>query len=141
MVINGGMQKMRYIVSNTIRIVNPTERMKDYVEENLVIKNPQYEQLKRLGKWTGNTPRFLVWYEIDGNDLIVPFGFIDWLWKIDNNKTHYENRIIYGEKLEYKSKINLYDYQQKVVEKALHKKNGRNYNACTVAERLKLLWS
>ena len=53
---------MRYIVSNTIRIVDPTERMKDYVEEKLVIKNPQFEQLQRLGKWTGNTPHFLVRY-------------------------------------------------------------------------------
>ena len=123
------MQKMKYIVSNTIRIVNPTNQMKDFVEENLVIKNPQYEQMKRLGKWTGNIPRFLVWYERDGNDLIVPFGFFDWLWEIDRNIEHYENRIILGKRLKYQSNIKLYDYQEKAVEKALLKKNGRNCNA------------
>lgn len=115
---------MRYIVSNTIRIVDPTYEMKNYIEENLVMKNPQFEQLQRMNKWTGNTPRHLVWYEIDGNDLIVPFGFLDMLWKFDNNKEHYENRIVMGESLSYRSKIKLFEYQENVVQRALHKKNG-----------------
>lgn len=121
--------QMKYIISNNIRIQNPTDEMKDYVEENLVIENPQYNQLKRLGKWTGNVSRYLVWYEIDGNDLIVPFGFIDMLWKIDRDIEHYENRIKLGKRLTYKSKIKLFDYQEEVVKKAINKKNGRHNNA------------
>lgn len=121
--------QMKYIISNNIRIQNPTDEMKDYVEENLVIENPQYNQLKRLGKWTGNVSRHLVWYEIDGNDLIVPFGFIDMLWKIDRDIGNYENRIKLGKRLTYKSKIKLFDYQEEVVKKAINKKNGRHNNA------------
>lgn len=121
---------MKYIINNKIRIVNPTNEMKDYVEKNLVIKNPQYEQLQRLGKWTGNILRFLVWYEIDGNDIIVPFGFLDWLWDFDRDIRNYDNRIVLGKRLKYKSKIKLFDYQERVVDKAIKKKNGRNYNAC-----------
>lgn len=121
--------QMKYIISNNIRIQNPTEEMKDYVEENLVIENPQYNQLKRLGKWTGNISRYLVWYEIDGNDLIVPFGFIDMLWKVDRDIEHYENRINLGKRLTYKSKIKLFDYQEEVVKNAINKKNGRHNNA------------
>lgn len=131
MVINGGMQ-MKYIINNVIRIVNPTDEMKDYVEKNLVIKNPKYEQNERLGYSNWKTPRFLVWYQIDGGDIIVPFGFLDWLWDFDRNIENYENRIVLGERLQYKSNIKLFDYQEKVVEKALHKKNGRNCYACWV---------
>ena len=115
---------MKYIINNKIRIVNPTNEMKNYVEENLVIKNPEYIRNERLGYSNWKTPRFLVWYEIDGNDLIVPFGFLDWLWDFDRDIQHYENRIIVGERLKYKSKIKLFDYQEKVKEKAYQKKNG-----------------
>ena len=73
---------MEIIVGNNIRIINPDEKIKDYAETNLVIKNPQYEQLQRLGKWKGNTPQYLAWYEIDGKDLILPFGCLQDLFKM-----------------------------------------------------------
>lgn len=112
--------------------------MKNYVEENLVIPNPDYIRNERLGYSNWKTPRFLVWYEIDGNDIIVPFGFLDWLWKVDRNIKNYDNRIVLGERLQYKSKIKLFDYQERVVEKAIQKKNGRNYNACWFTVKQKL---
>lgn len=122
---------MKIVVANNIRVINPDEKIKDYAEANLVIKNPQFEQLKRLGKWTGNTPRFLVWYEIEGQDLILPFGCLSDLFSMYPLEI-FENRIVLGKYVRYKSKIQLFDYQEKVVEKAIQKKNGRNYNACTV---------
>lgn len=36
----------------------------------------------------------------------------------------FENRIILGEKLKYKSNISLFEYQEEVCKKALVKKNG-----------------
>ena len=76
-----------------------------------------------------NIPRFLVWYVINGNELILPFGCLTDLfsmYSLDN----FENRIVLGKRLKYKSKIKLFDYQERVVDKAIKKKNGRNYNAC-----------
>lgn len=114
---------MKIIVSNNIRIVEPDEKIKDYAETNLVIKNPQYEQLQRLGKWTGNTSQYLAWYEIDGKDLILPFGCLQDLFKMYFAEI-FENRIIVDKKLTYKSNIKLFDYQEKVVTKAINAKNG-----------------
>lgn len=114
---------MKIIVSNNIRIVEPDEKIKDYAETNLVIKNPQYEQLQRLGKWTGNTPKYLAWYEIDGKDLILPFGCLQDLFKMYSVEI-FENRIIVDKKLTYKSNIKLFDYQEKVVTKSINAKNG-----------------
>ena len=123
MVINGGMQMIKIIVANNIRVINPDEKVKDYAETHLVIKNPQYEQLQRLGKWTGNIPRFLVWYVINGNELILPFGCLKDLFKMYPMEV-FENRIITGEKIEYKSNIKLYDYQERVCQAVINSKNG-----------------
>lgn len=114
---------MKIIVSNNIRIVEPDEKIKDYAETNLVIKNPQYEQLQRLGKWTGNTPQYLVWYEIDGKDLILPFGVLMDLFKM-YPLDKFKNKIVLGNNVTYKSNIKLFDYQEKVVTKAINAKNG-----------------
>jgi len=114
---------MKIIVSNNIRIQEPDKRIKDYCETNLVIKNPEYGQLKRLGKWTGNISSYLVWYEINGNELKLPFGCLSDLFKM-YPKEIFENRIITGEKVTYKSKIKLYEYQEEVCQKAILKKNG-----------------
>ncbi len=114
---------MEIIVGNNIRIKNPTEQIKDYAETNLVMKNPQYEQLQRLGKWTGNTPQYLAWYEIDGKDLILPFGCLQDLFKMYPAEC-FKNNIVLGEKQKYKSNINLFNYQEEVVNKAISKRNG-----------------
>ena len=114
---------MKIIVANNIRVINPDEKIKDYAETNLVIKNPQYEQLQRLGKWTGNTPRFLVWYVINGNELILPFGCLKDLFNM-YPPDFFENRIVLGEKLKYKSNIKLYDYQEKACQAVINAKNG-----------------
>lgn len=114
---------MEIIVGNNIRIINPDEKIKEYAETNLVIKNPQYEQLQRLGKWTGNTSKYLAWYEIDGKDLILPFGILLDLFKMYPLNI-FKNKIVLGNHVTYKSNIKLFDYQEKVVTKAINAKNG-----------------
>lgn len=114
---------IKIIVANNIRVINPDERIKYYAETNLVIKNPQFQQLQRLGKWTGNTSRFLVWYVINGNELILPFGCLSDLFKMYPPEV-FENRIIIGEKIKYKSNIKLYDYQEKACKAVMNAKNG-----------------
>ena len=114
---------MKIIVSNNIRIQEPDERIKEYAETHLVIQNPDYKINERLGYSNYKTPRFLVWYEINGNELILPFGCLTDLFKM-YPKEIFENRIVLGDSVTYKSNIKLFDYQEGVVEKALYRKNG-----------------
>lgn len=114
---------MKIIVSNNIRIQEPDERIKDYAERNLVMQNPEYIRNERLGYSNYKTPQFLVYYEINGNEMILPFGCLTDLFAMYTPDL-FENRIVLGEKIKYKSKINLFDYQQKVFDMALLKKNG-----------------
>ncbi len=114
---------MKIIVSNNIRIEEPDEKIKNYAETNLVIPNPDYIRNERLGYSNYKTSRFLVFYEINGKELILPFGCLTDLFSM-YQLCLFENRIVSGKRLQYKSKIKLFDYQEKVKEKAYLKKNG-----------------
>lgn len=114
---------MKIIVSNNIRIEAPDEKIKNYAEEKLVIKNPDYIRNERLGYSNWNTPINLTFYEINGNELILPFGCLSDLFEMYPIEI-FENRIIQGEQITYKSKIELFEYQKEVLEKANIRKNG-----------------
>lgn len=114
---------MKIIVSNNIRIQNPDKKVKEYVEENLVIPNPDYIKNQRLGFSNYKTAKYLVFYEMDGDELILPFGCLSDLFQM-YPKEIFENRIVLGNKLTYKSNIKLFDYQQDACIKAFQKKNG-----------------
>lgn len=114
---------MKIIVSNNIRVINPDERIKNYAEEKLVIENPDYIRNQRLGYSNYKTPKHLVFYEINGNELILPFGCLADLFKMYSLET-FENRIVLGKHVTYKSNIKLFDYQEKMCQKAINAKNG-----------------
>ena len=114
---------MKIIVSNNIRIQEPDERIKKYAENNLVMLNPDYARNKRLGYSNYKTPQFLVFYEINGDELILPFGCLTDLFAMYPLEI-FENRIVLGEHVTYKSNIKLFDYQEEVARKALIRKNG-----------------
>lgn len=84
---------MKIIVANTIRIIEPDERIKNYAENHLVIDNPDYIRNQRLGFSNYKTPKSLVFYEINGNELILPFGTLRDLFQM-YPKSVFENHII-----------------------------------------------
>ena len=114
---------MKIIVSNNIRVINPDYQIKDYAEKKLVMSNPDFIRNERLGYSNYKTPRFLVFYEINGDELILPFGCLMDLFKM-YPLDMFENRIVLGEHITYKSKISLFDYQKNACESAYNKKNG-----------------
>ena len=114
---------MKIIVSNNIRVQEPDNRIKEYAEKELVILNPDYLRNERLGYSNYKTPRHLVFYEINGNELILPFGCLSDLFTMYPIET-FENRIVLGDREEYKSRIKLFAYQENVCKKALERKNG-----------------
>lgn len=114
---------MKIIVSNNIRVINPDECIKDYAESNLAIRNPDYIKNERLGFYNGRTPEFLVYYEMNGNELILPFGCLQDLFKMYPLGI-FENRIVLDKHITYKSNIKLFDYQEKACKQAYLKKNG-----------------
>lgn len=119
---------MKILVDNNIKISELNEKeykiIKSFCSKNLSIDNPQRESNKRLGFPYYNLPSKLYWYETRGEDFILPFGCINDIYKLFPNKDMYSLCFKQTEKIEYKSNIKLFDYQQKACDMALKKKNG-----------------
>lgn len=114
---------MFFVVGNKIRIKEPTESVKSWCKDNLILGNPDYIKKERMGLWTGNTPREFYLYEKDGDDLVLPFGCINQL------KSMYPDYCFKSaqkapESFSCGSNIKLYDYQEEALKKALRGRNG-----------------
>lgn len=114
---------MKIIVANNIRIQEPDKKIKDYAENNFVMVNPDYIRNERLGYSNYKTNKYLVFYEMNGNELILPFGCLTDLFTM-YPLAFFENRIVLGKNITYKSKIKLFDYQEEVCKRAVLRKNG-----------------
>lgn len=114
---------MKIIVSNNIRVLNPDNQIKEYAEKKLVMQNPDFIRNERMGYSNYKTPRFLVFYEINGDELILPFGCLTDLFKMYPLNV-FENRIVLGERVTYNSRISLFDYQEMACKTAYNRKNG-----------------
>lgn len=115
---------MKIRIRNRLIISDPIPAVKAYCEKNLVLDNPDYYKLERMGKWTGNTPKKLYLYEVMGDELWLPFGCLQDIWKIYPVKEDYLLEICPIQAREYDSRINLYPYQETAVQAALKGKNG-----------------
>lgn len=122
--MQGGGKFLKIKISNSIEITEPTSQIKQYCKENLVLSNPDYYKLERLGKWTGNTPKEIALYEVQGDKYILPFGCLKTVWSMCPDRSLYEVDFRPIQRLEYHSSINLYPYQENAVQSILKGKNG-----------------
>ena len=77
---------MRTIISSNIKIIDPSWDVVCWCEEHLVVTNPLYEQMIRLGKeetirWKHIPPKLMLYVKKAGM-LIVPFGCLYGLWPL-----------------------------------------------------------
>lgn len=114
---------MELIVKNDIEITNPTLRVLDYCENNLVVDNPDYIIANKLGRYVGRMERRLQLYVRSGNRLLLPYGCLEDIWALSKNSSF---RLAFpdfkGSSL--KGHIELYDYQERALAKLKNGKNG-----------------
>lgn len=127
---------MNTIISNKIYIKNPTPGVFNYCCENLVVKNPTYDTLMRIGKIEQikrkHVPKEMALFVRNGNDLIVPFGVLPAIWKYIKDYP-YECVFNNHEPISCVSdKITqpLYDYQEEVVQSLMKAKSGLAVAGC-----------
>lgn len=115
---------MRIIVNSKVSIIDPSPKIEQWVKDNLIFNNPEFYKKERLGKWTGNTSRYIWLYEQVGDELRVPFGCIRSIWALCSQDTSCEAEFAPISPFNYDSHINLYPYQEKAVTATLERKNG-----------------
>lgn len=120
---------MSITVSNVITIDKPSAELLKWCQQNLKLKNPEYDKKLRMHFWLGGTPQYLYLYETHGDKLILPFGTFRHLvqmrcednWEPEND-IHMDFPV--AEKIDYGCTIPLYEYQEKAVEEVYWKHYG-----------------
>ena len=115
---------MQINVDAKIRIKDPTPAIKEWCRNSLVIDNPEYYKMERLGKWTGNTPQTIQLYEVVGDEYYIPFGCLQKIWSLCVRGIQWNVNIGPIRAFNYDSHINLYQYQNKAVNEVVRRKNG-----------------
>lgn len=118
---------MKIEVGKDIKItemnIEQEEKLKSFLVNNLEIDNPEFYKLQKMGKWTGKTARRLILYQKLQNGFLVPFGAFKSIYSLFRNEKFipcFRNH----EKLDFKSKIIPYDYQEEAINMAVLKANG-----------------
>lgn len=107
---------MQVTVGSEIRIQDPSKPLQDWCRENLVIRNPEYQNRARRGLWLGKTPEYLWLYRIDGADLIVPTGTGKEIRRFLGSQDGIRTDLADNGILEYNGQIPLYSYQEEAVQ-------------------------
>ena len=71
---------MNILITNKIKIENPTPGFRHFVQREYTIDNPEYITRVRLNKWLGGTPKKLKLYEEYDNTILLPYGCLQALY-------------------------------------------------------------
>lgn len=118
---------MKIKVSNEISLEDVPSQISDWIKKNLVVDNPDYIKKQRLAKWTGNTPRKLYLYKVDGNMIIVPIGAlrdIVTLVRFYKLEVEVSEDLAHNATIDYGADVNLYEYQEIAVDEMIKRGYG-----------------
>ena len=124
---------MRAIISNEIRIEGASPEIKAWCKRFLIFDNPDYQQLKRMGKedlirWR-RIPEKIQLHYIDGDILVVPFGCLYALlpmFKRENCTIYqkFNNNAEISFKNDKARGIEFFDYQEDAIAAAMNAGSG-----------------
>jgi superfamily II DNA or RNA helicase len=102
---------MEIIISNIIKVHEPTKEILDYCKKELIIKNPDFNKKVQMGFFVGGTPRYIHLFDKINDDVYLPIGCFKDLWNMYPDKSLYHD---YSSvvKRNIKSSIKLRDYQE-----------------------------
>ena len=115
---------MQVVVANVLTISDPTPELLKWCKDNLILANPDYAKKQRMGFWVGNTPRTISLFEINGNQLVLPFGVLKSvpgeIWK----EAEFIADFAEAEEVDFNAIVPLYDYQEEAVQAMIEAKYG-----------------
>lgn len=127
---------METLISNKIYIKYPSQKIIDFCYDELIVNNPDYVTMIRLGKENiaqiKHIPAKLNLFTINGNQVILPFGCLRRIWGLIS-AYNYETKFNENEPISCRfDKITqpLYDYQEVAVEAMLNAKGGVLVGGC-----------
>lgn len=113
----------KIIISNCIKIVEPTKEIKEFCKKQLEFKNPDYIKKQRMNFYVGKTPKTIKLYDNFEGTLYIPTGSFEQLWKIHPYKDDYVDYTV-SRSIEVKSSISLREYQEPCIKALKEHYNG-----------------
>lgn len=129
---------MQVTIGSEIRIRDASKALKSWCEENLVLSNPEYTNRQRRGLWTGNTPKYLWLYRIEGEELVVPTGVGKDIRRFLTPQDSIQVDLADNGRIEYPGTVPLYEYQVPAVETMKHTSCGILQSPCGSGKGLPL---
>lgn len=125
---------MNSIITNEIIVENPTPELVWWCQDNLTLKNPDYETLMRIGKeqQARRFPEYIRLYVDKLNTIVIPFGCINSVWDMiskDKWEIKFNKHPVISCWVDNPT-YPLYDYQREAVEKMLAAKGGVLVGGC-----------
>ena len=114
---------MKINLSNLIEIWEPSKEILDYCKSELTFKNPDYIKKQRMGFWVGKTPKAISLYDYYQDNIYLPIGCFDDIWKLHPIKEDYTDYTTVKE-ANIKSNIILRDYQKPCIDALKKYVNG-----------------
>ena len=114
---------MNVTLSNNIRITDPSPPIVQWANDNLILPNPDYTKKARMGFWTGNIPKTISLYEVQGKTMILPFGTLRTILPMLRG-TEIKTVFTDPQTVDYGEPVPLYDYQEKAVSQMVKAKYG-----------------
>ena len=108
---------MQVVVSNNIRIKNPSKEILSWCNQHLTLNNPEYAKKVRMGFWVGSTSKFLYLYEVHGDDILLPFGTLKQIQPLIKDSVVTSDFKPFTT-IDYGERVPLYDYQEQAVKAA-----------------------
>lgn len=115
---------MRMIIGNELEIIEPRDEIWLYAQKNLVLSNPNYIKIKRMGYWAGNTPKEFMLYTTIGDKLILPFGCLRDIVPYFKSEDRIVNTFKKADKVYLGNPIPLYNYQRIAVDEMVNECYG-----------------
>lgn len=127
---------MRTVFSNRIYVYDASMELYWWCQDNLVLTNPTFETMMRLGKEDTiarrHIPEKTKLFIESGSDLILPFGCLNAIWPFVKTSPYELRFNDNGNVIDKNMKITmpLFDYQKEAVEAMVQAKGGILEGAC-----------
>ena len=115
---------MRILVDSVIRIENPPQGLITWCNNHLVMANPAYAKLIRMGRRPWSVPPSIVFYAWCDGTLILPRGLLKDLWDMYPDLRLYDHQMNKCRPVEFRSDIQLRAYQQPAIQAVRSGKQG-----------------
>lgn len=115
---------MTITIDSVITVRQPDAELLAWCNDNLVMDNPAYYKLLRMGKRVWNIPQKIVCYKYYNGELILPRGCLKAVWDMFPDLSLYCHRMTKCQPAAFRSQIVLRDYQQPAVQAVKKHKQG-----------------